>query len=221
MQSFDFDTSLSKVAFLKQLTLDSSSFLTSFIWPSEATTSDKIKTFTVCEGHQLFVFHHSVQRNSTDLRSSTCDGFFFYKICSVLKGGIQHLKTTCQWEHMRMKTSDRKYAFRSLCCHSRIALFACARNTRTFPANWQVDIFTFRHLIKPRGGRKRVVKEFLTGSLPPFLALVLPHFFLSLSLFPRPQLPRAWNRLTWKWLAAIHRNMYKLIKILSNLQEYV
>ena len=27
------------------------------------------------------------------------------------------------------------------------------------------------------------------------LALVLPHFFLSLSLFPRPQLPRAWNRL--------------------------
>ena len=69
------------------------------------------------------------------------------------------------------------------------------RNTRTFPANWQVDIFTFQHLIKPRGGRKRVVKEFLTGSLPPSLALVLPHFFLSLSLFPRPQLPRAWNRL--------------------------
>ena len=80
MQSFDFDTSLSKVAFLKQLTLDSSSFLTSFIWPSEATTSDKIKTFTVCEGHQLFVFHHSVQRNSTDLRSSTCDGFFLQNL---------------------------------------------------------------------------------------------------------------------------------------------
>ena len=77
MPSFDFDKSLSKVAFLvKQRTLDSSSFLTSFIWPSEATTSDKIKTFTVCEGHQLFVFHHSVQRNSTDLRSSTCDGVF-------------------------------------------------------------------------------------------------------------------------------------------------
>ena len=45
MPSFDFDKSLSKVAFLvKQRTLDSSSFLTSFIWPSEATTSDKIKT---------------------------------------------------------------------------------------------------------------------------------------------------------------------------------
>ena len=119
----------------------------------------------------------------------------FYKICSVLKGEIQHLKKTCQWEQMRVKMSDRKHAFRSLCCHSRIALFPCVRNTRMFPANWQVDISTFRHLIKPRGGRKRVVKEFLTGSLPPFLALVLPHFFLSLSLFPCPQLPRAWNRL--------------------------
>ena len=116
--------------------------------------------------------------------------FFFYKICSVLKGGIQHLKKTCQWEpvieHMRVKTSDRKHAFRSLCCHSRIALFPCARNTRMFPANWQVDIFTFRHLIKPRGGRKRVVKEFLTGSLPPFLALVLPHFFSRSPFFPVP-----------------------------------
>ena len=185
MPLFNFDKSLSKVAFLvKQRTLDSSSFLMSFIWPSEATTSDNIKTFTVCEGHQLFV-HHSVQRNSTDLRSSKCDGVF-YKICSVLKGEIQHLKKTCQWEHMRVKTSDRKHAFRSLCCHSRIALFPCARNTRTFPANWQVDIFTFRHLIKPRSGRKRVVKEFLTGSLPPFLALVLPHFFSRSSFFPVP-----------------------------------
>ena len=71
MPSFDFDTSLSKVAFLSKAAV-----LTSFLWPSEATTSDKIKTFTVCEGHQLFVFHHSVQRNSRDLRSSKCDGFF-------------------------------------------------------------------------------------------------------------------------------------------------
>ena len=116
--------------------------------------------------------------------------FSFHKICSVLKGGIKHLKKTCQWEpaieHMRVKTSDRKHSFRSLCCYSRIALFPCARNTRTFPANWQVDNFTFRHLIKPLGGRKRVVKEFLTGSLPPFLALVLPHFFSRSLFFPVP-----------------------------------
>ena len=106
MPSFDFDTSLSKLAFLiKQLTLDSSSFLTSFIWPSEATSSDNIKTFNVCEGQQLFVFHHSVQRNSTDLRSSTCDGFFFLQNLQCLEGWNSAFE-----EDMPMGASDRTHA---------------------------------------------------------------------------------------------------------------
>ena len=74
-----------------------------------------------------------------------------------------------QWkaiEHMRAKTSDRKHAVRS-CCHSRIALSPRARNRRTFPANWQDDIFTFRHLIKPRVGGRGSLKKFLQAlSLP-------------------------------------------------------
>lgn len=69
--------------------LNSSSFLTSS-WPSEVTASDK--TFAVREGYRLFVFHHTVQRNFGELRSTTCE-VIIYKICSVLKGGIQDLKT--------------------------------------------------------------------------------------------------------------------------------
>ena len=65
----------------------------------------------------------------------------FYKICSVLNGGIQHLKKTCHGSQ-QSKTSDRKHTVRS-CCHSRIALFPRVRNRRMFPANWQVDILLF------------------------------------------------------------------------------
>ena len=126
--------------------------------------------------------------------------FFFYKICSVLRGGIQHLKKRCHGrpaiEQKRAKTSDRKHAFGSLCWYSRIALFPRARNTRTFPANWQVDIFLFDTSLNHGVGGRGSLKNFLQAlSLPssPSSSLI---FFLSLSLFPRPQLPRAWNRLT-------------------------
>ena len=80
-------------------------------------------------------------------------------------------------KHMRAKTSDRKHAVRS-CYHSRIVLSPCTRNRRTFPANWQVDIYTFWHFIKTQVGGRGSWKKFLqVRSLPSFLALVLPHFF--------------------------------------------
>ena len=73
-------------------------------------------------------------------------------------------------EHMR---DQRKRAIANIATCE-----LCYFRARTFPSNWQVDIFTFRHFIKPRvGGRGSLLKEILTGSLPSFLALVLPYFF--------------------------------------------
>ena len=43
-----------------------------------------------------------------------------------------------------------------------------------------------RKRARKRRGRKRVVKEILTGSLPSFLALVLPHFFSRSPFFFSP-----------------------------------
>lgn len=56
--------------------------------------------------------------------------------------------------------------------------------------------FSTPHQIK--GGRKRVVKDILTGSLPSFSRLVLLLSWFSRSFFfARPKLPRGWNRQTY------------------------
>ena len=66
-----------------------------------------------------------------------------------LKGWNSTFEEDMPWKrpikHMRAKTGDHKHAVRS-CCHSRIALSPRTRNRRTFPANWQVDIYTFSTL---------------------------------------------------------------------------
>ena len=71
-----------------------------------------------------------------------------------------------------------------------------AGNRRTFPANRQVDISNFRHLIKPKVGGGGLLKTFFEALSLPFQSRLSPPSFFSLALvFAPPLLPRAWNRL--------------------------
>ena len=87
-------------------------------------------TFTVCEGHQsVFVFHYSVQRNSRDLRSSTCDGFFLQNL-QCLEGWNSAFE-----EDMPMGASDRTHASENersqTCIQVKMLLLAnCAISSR-------------------------------------------------------------------------------------------
>ena len=74
--------------------------------------------------------------------------------------------------------------------------------SQTIKVDWQVDIFTFRHLIEPKVGGRGWLKIFLQALSLRFRSLVLPFCFSPLFFFALPQLPRAWNRLVWirlKW----------------------
>ena len=63
------------------------------------------ETSTVREGHQLFVFHHTVQRNSKDLHSTKCDVFFLQNL-QCLEGW----NSAFEEDMPHMEASDQTHA---------------------------------------------------------------------------------------------------------------